>query len=541
VRLSEEERGILTELIPTFAKQTSVVGYCAYGSKIAGYAREDSDYDLIVVVKRFREGVRYKYLNDPVAVSALIVDEGLFRQDGRASSLGEFVVGRLLNVHEPMINQDLFRTVELEYKRRVIMESLLELSADYGDFCKHIFVPFEYFLFEKLRKRSILYPPALYSYVRTYSCALGGENRALSVEGFRKAAEALIPQGYFTLEPGGVRIVPKRLKGDAFTKVQSIFALTTRGVTQYAVHGYAGRVGLSVFRKEAESKLRRMRENPEPLLELEQPRMLLGLAEGKLIPDASRLENELAEILGMPEHIKEEKLIGDSYSTTRVMTFKSQRGEISVVLKNFSDIRSLKWALLGVWAAAANRFSMSPLSRLEREYAMTRSLRSVGVMVPRIIAVSPDVRIIVKSFVDGPTLSKLIDDYSNGKGKGLAAVAEYGRIVSVIHNSGYALGDAKASNVVVSPEGLYLTDLEQSDPDGDKAWDLAEFIYYTAKLTAKQEAMNDVARTFLDSYTKSGDISILAKAGSPKYLRPFLPFLLPTMTRSLRDLFSQYA
>jgi tRNA A-37 threonylcarbamoyl transferase component Bud32 len=342
------------------------------------------------------------------------------------------------------------------------------------------------------------------------------------------------------LEHGGVRIVPRRLKGDAFTKVESIFALTTRGVTQYAVHGYAGRVGLSVVRKEAQSKLRRMRENPEPLPELEQPRMLLGLEEGRLIPDASRLENELAEIMGMPEHAIEEKLIGDPYSTTRVLTFKGQRGEVSVVLKNFSDIRSLKWALLGVWAAAANRFSMSPLSRLEREYAMTLSLRSAGIMVPRIIAVSPDVRILVKSFVQGPTLSKVIDDYSNGKGSDLTAVAEYGRLMSVIHNSGYALGDAKASNVVVSSDGLYLTDLEQSDPHGDKAWDLAEFIYYTAKLTAKQEAMNNVARIFLDSYSKSGEVDILVKAGSPKYLRPFLPFLLPTMTRSLRDLFNEY-
>jgi tRNA A-37 threonylcarbamoyl transferase component Bud32/predicted nucleotidyltransferase len=541
VRLSEEEQRTLRDLIPAFAKPNSVVGFCAYGSKVAGYARKDSDYDLIVVVKKFREGVRYKYLDEPVAASALIVDEGLFHQDGRASSLGEFVVGRLLNIHEPIINQDLFLSVELVYKRRVIMESLLELSADYGDFCRHIFVPFEYFLFEKLRKRSIIYPPALYSYVMTYTCPLGGENRAISVDGFRKAAEALSPQGYFTLEREGVRIVPKKLKGDAFTKVQSIFALTTRGVTQYAVHGYAGRVGLSVFRKEAESKLRRMRDNPEPLPELEQPRMLLQLEEGRLIPDASRLEKELAEIMGMTTHAIVEKLIGDPYSTTRVLTFKDQSGEVSVVLKNFSDIRSLKWALLGVWAAAANRFSMSPLSRLEREYAMTGSLRSAGVKVPKIIAVSPDVRILVKSYVQGPTLSKVIDDYSNGRSAGLTAVAEYGRLMSVIHNSGYALGDAKASNVVVSSDGLYLTDLEQSDPNGDKAWDLAEFIYYTAKLTAKQDAMNDVARTFLDSYAKSGAADILAKAASPKYLRPFLPFLLPTMTRSLRDLFNEYA
>lgn len=271
MRLTKEERTILSDVAASVVSPSKISALCAYGSKVAGYARPDSDYDLIVVARNFREGVRYKYIEMPVAASALVVDEGLLDQDARASSLGEFVVGRFLNIYEPIANAELFRRVEHEYKRRVIVEALLELSSDYGDFCKHFLVPFDYFLFDKLRKRSVLYPPALYSYVQTYSCALGRENRVLSTEGFKDAAESLLSRGFFKMEDKGVRIVPDKMKGDAFTKVQSIFALTTRGVTQYAVHGYAGRVGLSVFRKEAQSKLRRMRERPDPLPELERP------------------------------------------------------------------------------------------------------------------------------------------------------------------------------------------------------------------------------------------------------------------------------
>jgi tRNA A-37 threonylcarbamoyl transferase component Bud32 len=522
-------------------RPSSISAVCAYGSKVAGYARPDSDYDLIVVARKFREGVRYRYVGDDVAASALIVDEGLLLQDARASSLGEFVVGRFLNVYEPITNPELFRLAETEYKRRVMIEALLELSSDYGDFCRHLLVPFDYFLFDKLRRRAVVYPPALYSYTQTYSCSLGEENRGISADGFREAALSLVSRGYFSVEAGGVRMNPERMRGDAFTKVQSIFALTTRGVTQYAVHGYAGRVGFSVFRKEAESKLRRMREQPPPLPELERPRMLLKLDEGVVIPDASRLEMDVARLLGYSEFAAEEKLIGDPYSTTRVLTFRGAGRETSVVLKNFSDIRSLKWALLGVWAAAANKFRMTPLARLDREYAVTRALRAAGVRVPAIIAVSPDVRILVKEFVVGEALSKAVDGFSKAGVGGLAQVAEYGRLMSKVHGAGYALGDAKASNVIVSPRGLFLTDLEQADPDGDRSWDVAEFVYYTAKLSNKEVAMKQVAQAFLQAYAADGSREVISKASSVKYLRPFQPFLLPALAKSLRELMLAFA
>jgi Kae1-associated kinase Bud32 len=214
-----------------------------------------------------------------------------------------------------------------------------------------------------------------------------------------------------------------------------------------------------------------------------------------------------------------------------------------VVLKNFTDVRSLKWALLSVWAAAASKFSMSPLARLEREYAMTGALRDAGILVPRIIAVSPDVRILVKEYIGGPTLANVIDELFHGSGsaKGFDAVADYGRLLAVMHRSGFALGDAKSSNVVVSEKGLYLTDLEQADRDGDKAWDLAEFIYYTAKLSTKEDEMEIIARAFLRGYAKEGSRELIEKAGSLKYLRPFQPFVLPGMTKSLRDLMEEFS
>jgi len=536
LRLTAEERSTLEGTASSMVSSSSVAGLAAYGSKVAGYARPDSDYDLIIVSKRFREGIRYKYVEKPVAASALIVDEHLLSQDAQSSYLGEFVVGRFLNVYEPITNPELFKGLELEYKRRVMVEALLELSEDYGDFCRHLVVPYDYFLFEKLSKRASMYPPALYSYVQTYTCPLGAENRRVSTDGFASAAEALAYRGFLSLAPAGVVIAPEKMKGDAFTKVQSIFSLTTRGLTQYAVHGYAGRVGLSVYRREAQSKLKRMREAPRPLAELEKPRSLLRLEEGVMIPDASLLERELAGLLGFSNYSTRERDIGDPSSVTRVLTFADGTRESPVVIKSYSDVRSLKWALLGIWAAAANKFSMTPMARLDREYAMTRNLRRNGVLVPAILAVAPGERIMVKEFISGPTLSSVIDGLLKGNPEGMGHVSAYAELMAKVHGAGLALGDAKASNVVVSPHGLYLTDLEQSAPGGDTAWDIAEFLYYTAKFSTREEAMSRVARSFLGSYVSSGSREALAKARSPKYYRPFQPFVTPGMAHMLQEL-----
>lgn len=541
MRLSESERTTVSGIASSLVGPSKVSAVCAYGSKVAGYARADSDYDLIVVSKRFREGVRYKYIDSPVAASALIVDEHMFAEDARSSYLGEFVVGRLLNVYEPITNAELFRGFELEYKRRVLVEALLELSSDYGEFGRHLVIPYEYFLFDKLHTRAAIYPPAVYSYVHTYTCKLGEENKAASVEGLASAAGSLQDRGLLRAGPDGVRMIPEKLKGDAFTRVQSLFSVTARGVMQYAVHGYAGRVGPSVFSREALSKLRRMRETPPPFTPLENPRSLLRLEQGLVIPDASLMVDRLARLLGFATYSTKEKDIGEPYSTTRVLTFKDGKREKAVVVKNYTDVRSLKWALLGVWASTTKRFSTAPLSRMDREYGMTLSLKAMGLLAPSILAVAPSERIIVKEFVDGPTLSAVINGLLKGTAADVGPVSAYGGVLAKVHAGEIGLGDAKPSNVIASQEGLYLTDLEQAFTGGDKAWDIAEFLYYTAKLSNREDAMKKVADAFLEAYVRTGDRSVVAKARGQRYLSPFRPFLTPGMTKMLRDRLSAYA
>ena len=67
--------------------------------------------------KVLRGGSGTSYVDAPVKASALIVEDDLFLGDARKASLGEFVSGRLLNVHQPLLNEEFVREAEVESKR----------------------------------------------------------------------------------------------------------------------------------------------------------------------------------------------------------------------------------------------------------------------------------------------------------------------------------------------------------------------------------------------------------------------------------------
>ena len=95
---------------------------CAYGSQVAGYASKDSDYDLILVIRPFKQRIRYYYLKGEVECSALVVDPKGLENDCAKSTFGEFVAGRLLNPYAPIAGEKFLEENEAHYKKRVIVE-----------------------------------------------------------------------------------------------------------------------------------------------------------------------------------------------------------------------------------------------------------------------------------------------------------------------------------------------------------------------------------------------------------------------------------
>lgn len=534
MRLTPEESNDLLEVADGIVKG-GATAVCAYGSKVAGYARGDSDYDIIVVAKKFNGGIRYLYRDTPLKTSALVITERLLESDALRASLGEFVSGRLLNVYEPLRNGELIRKAEVESKKRVITEAIWEVSSEYGEFSQDLIIPFDYFLFDKLHKRALIYPPALYSYVKTYTCALAGENREFTRRGFVEAAQELNEGGGFLrMEDTGIKLVGEKLRSRAFVKLLSLFNLTTRGVRQYAVHGYAGRVGLTVFKEEALSKVKRMQEKVEPPRELEEPRSLLRIEEGVALTTTTEMIRALADSQGFEEYTHTEKSLGEIYSTARVVTLRGGR-EVRYVFKHFADLRSMKWAILNVWSLS-RKFSMSPQARMHREYTASQKLRDGIVSTPRVLGAVLDERILVKEFIEGQRLSDLVEAILKGRTEETIQVRGYGSALAWIHGKGFALGDSKANNIIIAGDGVfYFTDLEQAVEGGDQCWDVAEFLYYAGKLSFKEAGIRRVADAFLDGYRERSGTENIRKAMAQKYAAPFRPVTTLPVLKIIRE------
>jgi len=542
-RLSSDEiRQLLEVADDVVGDGGRVVAAAAYGSKVAGYARPDSDYDIIVVAKKFKGRIRYQYVHSPVTAAALVVEESLLESDAVKAQLGEFVSGRLLNVYEPLVNGEMIRRAEVESKKRVLAEEILEIGSQQGEFAQDLLIPLEYFLFDKLHKRAVIYPPALYSYVKTYTCPSGEENKAFSLEGFAEAALSLQSSGVLRIEakrdPGNldVRILGEGLRSRAFASTLSLFNLTKRGVRQYAVHGYAGRVGLKVFKDEALSKVKRMAEKVDPPTELEEPKRLIGLEEGFVLPKTEQMVERLATLSGLVVYTKKEKSLGEIYTTARLLTLRGANGnEARFVFKHFADIRSVKWALLNVWSLS-RKFSTSPQARMHREYRASIVLRSRGVMTPLILGAVLDDKILVKEYIEGERLSDIVQGVLTGRSDQTLMVERFGEAMGAIHRADFALGDSKATNVIIKADGrLFFTDLEQATEGGDQAWDVAAFVYYQAKLSFKEAGMKRVADAFLRGYKRANGAENIVKAKNPKYVAPFRPLTAPQLMKAVRE------
>ncbi|HYY85675.1 MAG TPA: nucleotidyltransferase domain-containing protein, partial [Nitrososphaeraceae archaeon] len=80
--ISREQLNTIKVCVDKIAKSHRVVGICLYGSKAAGYARPNSDFDIIIVLEDYAYTVKYVYLRETdVQISALVVDRQAFEKD----------------------------------------------------------------------------------------------------------------------------------------------------------------------------------------------------------------------------------------------------------------------------------------------------------------------------------------------------------------------------------------------------------------------------------------------------------------------------
>ena len=282
-----------------------------------------------------------------------------------------------------------------------------------------------------------------------------------------------------------------------------------------------------------------------PLPELEDPKRhifiptssgLVSLSDKMTIEDFARRTIPDAEDTDV-----EIERLGGVLNAVYTLKLHKEREE-RIIVKVFKDWYGWKWFPLALWALGTRGFAILGKSRLEREYAINRFLFSQGFNVPRIVYVSPKERLIFQEYVEGKSLTEIIEHacLSTEERVHLARTMKLvGSEIAKVHELGVALGDCKPENIIISRDGeIYFVDLEQAERGGDQAWDIAEFLYYSGHYAsvAPVEAVKTIAKEFTGGYLGSGGrIRNIKKARSPRYVKVFSFFTPPRVLTVISD------
>jgi tRNA A-37 threonylcarbamoyl transferase component Bud32 len=540
--LSNSEVQAIENTVQPITAKREIVALEAYGSQVAEYATKDSDYDVVLVVKPFSQRIKYYYLKGETECSALVVDPKSFEDDCRKSTLGEFVSGRLLNPYFSISGDSYLRQNEIIFKKRVILEGVSEAYAENSEFTSEIIFPLKYFLFEKLKKRAAIYPPVVYSYSKTYGDNLLENNLESSLAGFRDAAKELMREGAIEYEEKSDNIVIplNRFHAGLPARIEAAASYTNKSIRQYAVHGYAGRVTPNVVGKEVISKISRSRRSGKLPEYIVNPKDCWRIPSGKLFVTSQDWLTDLIAYFELDRSTCKvsNSSLGEFYNSAGFYTFEDKAKTVSVAVKRYQDVKGMKWGVLNVWSLNSANFTTNPMERIFREYRASRKLREFGLNTAEVLAVFLDQKMIVTRFIVGKDLSKLESEYLDDESDDLTPFEMFGKDLAKMHNNGYCMGDTKPSNTILSSDNskIYFTDLEQAQPVGNKTWDVAEFIYYSARLTMKEERARKLVGSFVGGYNSvADDTSVVGKSISFRYRAPFQAFIAPNIMNALRN------
>ena len=546
---SAEQLKIICNCVNKIAKNNRIVGVCIYGSKVAGYSRPNSDFDVIVVLENYSFVVKYVYLKESkIEISALIVDRESLEKDARTAFLGEFVIGRLLHIYDAIVNPEFFKRVETIYKKRVILEEIFDIVRSANILSTEISFPLDFIMFSKIKKRSILYPNALYSYYKIYNCENGDKNVSFARDGYQRALNEILREDKELLDkcPSGdsLQISEKRILINKNGRIASLkLGKKLQDFSSYLVHAYAGRVTFRYAVKEAQSKIHRQKKQQLnlPMFMSSPKQSYWKLPEGILIFDSKNWLDLIASNVFFRRYcISNKDRLGriDSRTIRFTLTNLDDNSEKMIVVKDYAKTKGVKWAALSIWTSQVKRLRVDPLFRLGNEYKALRYVRKLGLHTPAIESVILGKRMLVTEFIKGNSLADAIKycltedgEYNNTNWIKIA-----GEQIARIHNDKSTLGNIKPNNLIVRGNLLYFTNVDQFGfQSGDPIWDIVQFLCRGLKQTSNSVVARKVVKEFLLGYSNEMTTEHIKKLSkSKRYIESFYPLISPVVARSIK-------
>src|SRR5918911_1890913 len=492
--VSKEQLVIIRRAASRIAKKYKIAGLCLYGSRVAGYSRTDSDFDLIIVLHDYPYAVKYIYaVEEDMKISALVVDLVRFEKDAISSFLGEFVIGRLLHIYEPIENKDLFERLELIYKKRIILDEIYNIVKSANVLSTQIVFPLEYIMFSKVRYRSILYPNAAYSYYHTYTGNNARRNVQFALIGYQKALSEILSDDKELLitDPSGkaMQISEKRVDVQRNKKIASLkLTKKLQEFSSYFIHAYAGRHTLRHAIREAESKISRHKGGRMALPNfISSPKQLYWkLPEGLIVVEGKDWLGQIAKSSGFSQYIVSKKQVLAAGKGATVLYIiqdpDSQSVTKSLVVKSMIKPKRVRWRGLHKLSPTIDASRNDPLFRLGNEYKALRYIRFIGLRAPRVQSVILDSMMLVTEFIEGKSIYDMLEQYSNKNNidHNLRWINLAGRDIAIIHACKCTLGNIKPSNLIVSNNRIYFTGVDEFGfNSGDPLQDILYFIGHT--------------------------------------------------------------
>jgi len=548
VQRSKQSDKKLSEQILNFCRHIAgpyhITAASMCGNYALGLSNAKTPVEVLLVIHDFQPRLmNYVKVSGEKRVFVFAVDEWIFERDVDRGFLGEALAGGLIFPYVPLVNEDYLHIQEVKLKKRLTLELLENLVLDFPELSYEIHIKPEYFLYETMLSRTRLFPLMIYNLLNFMRENVKKENIKNALHGYLEALKELEEEKLINFSKGYVKISKDFMDKTRSRKARfiNLFKPAQKALFTSLLGIFPKILSLLSENKEIFLKLQRVtEENSKIIHQIEDPQRYLYVPTASgLVPLTSRVDIEAfaRKVLsaGKDAEISIEKIGGVLNDAFLIKAFINDE-ERRIVVKRFKDWSSFKWFPLTLWTVGTRTFAVLGRSRLERECAINQLLNSKGIAVPKLLYINHAERLVFMEYVEGESTEKVIRRIMNSKTGGmendLSIIRRVGEKFAEVHTLSIALGDTKPENIMIGKNGeICLLDFEQASRNGDKVWDVAEFLYYAGHYVSPFVGVRSaevIAKAFIEGYLKAGgNAEIVKEAGNPKYTKVFSVFTFP--------------
>lgn len=475
---------------------------------------------LLIVLKRGDAlKITRKRVLPNLSYSVIIGDNNLTR-DSLDEVYGGVAAHLFLFPYLSLTNGEKLRSMEEEYKKHIIVESLRNLVLEHRLASSRVVIKPEYFLYEKLRRLSVTYPPSRPLIRAVFASPWASKAVEISINGFRRSIARLIEEGVLSDVGEGYSPTPRFVE-DVLSSSTAYQRLSDELEHAFRLYLTSGQVSSLDFLRNVEFNFRTLipPKLPDP------GQMLYIKTSLGLQPLMERLgiREFIEKVYGVDASKVRVKRIGGVLNSAYVASFKTDDEEEKIFVKKFLNWTDFKWVVAWLWALGVKNFSVLATTRMGNEIFFVNKLAELGFNTAEILHVSWPKKIIAQRYIDG-----LDGVRSLLKGLGTERFIEVsrtmGRILAELHSKDITMGDCNPHSFLFTRDGkVYLIDLEQCSFGGLRDWDLAELLFYTAHYLDGENAERFAMET-VKGYLEKGEKAAAEGALKQKYSRLLTPW-----------------